>query len=375
MFNINNNLIFNKFFLDILKFYFALLFMFGLIIWIIQAVNFLDFITEDGHGWKIYLFYSILNFPKVLSRITPIIYFLTIFYIILKYENNNELKIFWLLGIEKINFLKKIIRFGIFFSMLLLIMNSLVVPSALNKARQFIINSNIDFLPSLIRENTFIDTVNKLTIYIEKKEKNIYRNIFIKDEKSEIIKIIYAKYGSLINDKNKKILILNDGKIVNINQNKISDFYFNKMNFDFSDYSTKSTIDFKVQERNSFELINCYYNFSIMNNKTFYDPINCNEPAIKEIQSELYKRFIKPFFITVISLVAGYLLFFSKEKKSFHKSMFLIFILGIVLIIISEIFGSFAKISHHKLIFGILFILITNISLFIFFKKFIDKIR
>ena len=58
MFKIKNFLIFNKFFYDFFKFFIVLLFSFGLIIWIIQAVNYLDYISEDGHGWKIYISYS-----------------------------------------------------------------------------------------------------------------------------------------------------------------------------------------------------------------------------------------------------------------------------------------------------------------------------
>jgi lipopolysaccharide export system permease protein len=369
MFKIKNFLIFNKFFYDFFKFFIVLLFSFGLIIWIIQAVNYLDYISEDGHGWKIYISYSILNLPKILSRLTPILYFLALFYIIYKYENNNELKIFWFLGIKKIDFLKQIIQFSLLFSIILVFVNSIIVPLSLNKARQFIINSNIDFFPNLIKENKFIDTVDKLTIYIEKKEQDNFKNIFIKDEKNEVIKIIYSKNGMLKTNTNEKSLILNDGKIINIKDNRISEFNFNKTNFDFGDYLTKSTTDYKVQEKNSLELINCYYNFSILGNKTFYDPINCNEPAIKEIQSELYKRFLKPLFISIISIIVGYLILFSKENRIFKKFAFSVFVVGISLIIFSELLSSFSKINHSKLIFATLLPLITNTILYYIFKK------
>ena len=369
MFKIKNFLIFNKFFYDFFKFFIVLLFSFGLIIWIIQAVNYLDYISEDGHGWKIYISYSILNLPKILSRLTPILYFLALFYIIYKYENNNELKIFWFLGIKKIDFLKQIIQFSLLFSIILVFVNSIIVPLSLNKARQFIINSNIDFFPNLIKENKFIDTVDKLTIYIEKKEQDNFKNIFIKDEKNEVIKIIYSKNGMLKTNTNEKSLILNDGKIINIKDNRISEFNFNKTNFEFGDYLTKSTTDYKVQEKNSLELINCYYNFSILGNKTFYDPINCNEPAIKEIQSELYKRFLKPLFISIISIIVGYLILFSKENRIFKKFAFSVFVVGISLIIFSELLSSFSKINHSKLIFATLLPLITNTILYYIFKK------
>ena len=36
----------------------------GLIVWTIQAINYFDFVSEDGHGLKVYFLYTLLNFPK-----------------------------------------------------------------------------------------------------------------------------------------------------------------------------------------------------------------------------------------------------------------------------------------------------------------------
>ena len=51
----------------------------SLIVWVIQAVNFLDFVTEDGHGLMIYFKYTALNLPKIISRLVPIIFFISLF--------------------------------------------------------------------------------------------------------------------------------------------------------------------------------------------------------------------------------------------------------------------------------------------------------
>ena len=68
----------------------------GLIVWTLQAVNYFDFVSEDGHGLKIYFFYTLLNFPKIIHRILPFIFFISLFYTIIRYEMNNELNIFWI---------------------------------------------------------------------------------------------------------------------------------------------------------------------------------------------------------------------------------------------------------------------------------------
>ena len=92
-------LIFKKFLKDLTGFLLLVSLSIGLIVWVIQAVNFLDFVSEDGHSFKVYFFYTLLNLPKIFSRILPFIFFVSLFYMIIKYENNNELIIFWTIGI------------------------------------------------------------------------------------------------------------------------------------------------------------------------------------------------------------------------------------------------------------------------------------
>ena len=68
-------LIFRKFTQDTLVFFAASVLIMALIVWTLQAVNYFDFVTQDGHGLKVYFFYTILNFPKIVHRILPFIFF------------------------------------------------------------------------------------------------------------------------------------------------------------------------------------------------------------------------------------------------------------------------------------------------------------
>ena len=60
--------------------FFSLIVLFGLssIIWVFQAVNFLDIMIEDGRDYLVYLKFSSLNFPKILSRILPFVLFFSL---------------------------------------------------------------------------------------------------------------------------------------------------------------------------------------------------------------------------------------------------------------------------------------------------------
>ena len=58
-------LIFRKFLLDFSLSFFVLIFSFSLIVWVIQAVNYLDFVSEDGHGFKVYFYIHYIIFKNI----------------------------------------------------------------------------------------------------------------------------------------------------------------------------------------------------------------------------------------------------------------------------------------------------------------------
>ena len=94
-------IVFRKLILDISLRALIITFTIGLIVWIIQAVNHLDFVINDGHNFKIYFYYNLYNFPIIIHRIIPFVFAISIFYELIKYEKNNELLIFRTNGITK----------------------------------------------------------------------------------------------------------------------------------------------------------------------------------------------------------------------------------------------------------------------------------
>ena len=96
-------IIYNQLLKDITKFFLLSSLSLSLIIWVIQAVNFLDYISEDGHGLLTYFYITILNFPKIFSRILPFCVFVSIFYTLNRYEAKNELVIFSLKALSQVD--------------------------------------------------------------------------------------------------------------------------------------------------------------------------------------------------------------------------------------------------------------------------------
>ena len=95
-------ILFRKLLSDYISFFLIALLSSSIIIWVFQAVNYLDIMIEDGRDYIVYINYSLLNFPKILSRLFPFVLFFSLYYVTTKYENNNELIIFWNFGVHKI---------------------------------------------------------------------------------------------------------------------------------------------------------------------------------------------------------------------------------------------------------------------------------
>ena len=86
---------------EFLKDYLSILLAFGLIIWITQAVRLLDLIGEEGNSIKTYFLYIFSIMPKIFSKISLIIFFVSLFITISKFEDHNELRALWFSGLEK----------------------------------------------------------------------------------------------------------------------------------------------------------------------------------------------------------------------------------------------------------------------------------
>ena len=337
--------------------------------WVIQAVNYLDIVSEQGHSFEIYYYFVIYNYPKIFSKVLPTIFFVSLFYTILKYENSNELKIFWINGINKMKFVNILIKYTIIFFTSLILYNTLVNPMLQDKSRVFIKSSSLDFFPSLLQEKKFVDTVQGLTFYIEEKlEGNKYLNIIIKDDLSKQSRIIIAKKGELLDVNNQKILKLIDGKYLNINNAKTTHFNFEETDFNLSNFLKINDSPQKIQEINSLELIKCIKTF-YSTKKIFIPKVNCTDIFIPEIQEELYKRFFKPLYLFLITVLLGFLLLTHIENKNFNYMRYFIFATGIVLIFISEISVSFSGKSILLLNVALFFPVILSLLLYLILNK------
>ena len=369
-------ILFRKLLFDCLTFFFITLFCSSLIIWVFQAVNFLDIMIEDGRDYLVYINFSLLNFPKIVSKVLPFVFFFSFFYVITKYELNNELIIFWNFGVRKIQLINFLFKFSIILALIQIILAGFIVPKTQDLARSFLRTSSVDFIESFIKQKKFNDTIRGITIYSDEKDnKGNLNNIYLKKEDKENknnFQITYAKKGKFIKKKKNQFLTLYEGETINVVNNKITNFKFSKSDFNLQNLETNTTTYIKTQEVSTDKLIKCYMR---LNNLEFLkidtkDIVieNCLPQNLNNVIKELYKRFIIPFYLPILMLVILFLILKSKENINYLNYRISIFLFGLFTIIISEMTLRFIEnsIFENIKIFMIPIIVIILIYLIFF---------
>ena len=126
-----------------------------------------------------------------------------------------------------------------------------------------------------------------------------------------------------------------NGKIISTNNKKLISFQFDKIDYDLSKFSSKTITVPKIQELPSFKIIKC--SFNLMTNSSYQDKMfDCNIKKLKNLNNELYKRFIKPIYIPVLTLICCFLIIFSKEQNNYTLKTIKVFLSVFLVLVISE---------------------------------------
>jgi lipopolysaccharide export system permease protein len=335
-------IIYKKIASDCLSFFLFSIITISTIIWVLQAVNYLDFVIEDGHGFLVYFKFTLLSFPKIFSRVFPFIIFLAFSYVFLKYENKNELVIFWNIGIKKISFINFFLKFSLLFVLLSVLLNAIITPFAQDKAKSFLRSSDLDFFESILKPKKFIDAIGNLTIYFDKRNANgELENIFLNEKSNyDNSQTTFAKSAVININGNKKIIILYDGKTINKINGKITEFKFSKTDYNISKFSSNTTTYQKIQETPTLNLIKCSLIFknSILNsgNSKSTQIKNCKFDNLENIYRELYSRLIKPLYSTFLIAISLLVILKSKSDQLFNANKFKIYLFGFIFIVFLE---------------------------------------
>ena len=362
-------ILFRKILLDCLKFFLLTILGVSTIVWVFQAVNYLDIMVEDGRNYLVYFNYTILIFPKIISKIYPFALFLSFYYVLSKYEKNNELLIFWNHGISQLQVINFFLKASFALMIIQILLLTFLVPKTQDMARSILRNSNINFYDNFLKPKKFNDVIKNVTMYTEKKKSDgSLENIYIKKFSNvNEFEILLARTGVIKNKNNKQVLTLFNGQNIKSKNNNIDSFTFSEFDFNLSSLQSNTTTYKKTQENSSISLISCFRNLNSddKKNNQILKIENCSIQNLSGISQELYKRMIIPLYIPTLVLAVLILIIISRGNLNYLKLKSLIFLLGIFIIVFSEMSLRFIV---EDLNINLKIILIPIMTLIIFYS-------
>ena len=296
----------------------------------------------------------------------------------MKFDRQRELVVLWSSGLEKSKILNLFFRISFLVLGIQLLFSVLVTPSTLYQSRDLIKNSNFDSLGSIIKINDFTDSFKKMTFYIERKNKDVLENVFIRDKANNFKNlsgsenenndtVIIAKKGLI---KNKKIF-LSQGVIQTLdNEGKIESLYFSKTELNIENLTPRVITAPKLQETSTLSLLSCIFT----NNKFLNNTCSFSDNTRENVTETLARRLVLPLYIPSVCLVACFLLCAKrrKSKLSFFKNNF-IFLIGFLILVAAEMFVRFSGLSIlNFMIYLLIPLIMTPIIYFLLRLKYLN---
>ncbi len=347
------NKIYNYITLELIKSFILILFSLSLIAWTVRAVNFLDLIVDSGYSTSTYFIYSILNLTNIMTKFIPLSFLLALLLTIIRLERQNELLVLWTSGVAKSKVTNLFFLLSLFIFFIYIIFSTIITPTALNKSRTLVKQSGVDTVSNLIKPNNFSDTFKGLTFYVEEKENNVIKNIFIKDDsnnlKSLLPKNSSAKNKTVVAERgviSKSKLILENGFIQSLQKdNTVKIIQFNKTLLNFENLDNRVIKDVKIQETSTYKILSCLKNY-------YYNQIpegyikNCPKNNIAIVVETFSRRIIMPLYIPLISILISFILVYTKNKKTKIINRYLFFSLSFMLLVLTELLVRYSGISN-----------------------------
>ena len=277
--------------------------------------------------WE-FLYLYVLSLPEIIFYTLPLTFFITAAISIAKLFENSELITVLALGVKPKQITKPFFYLSIFVTILLLIITFFSIPTSQILYKNFInikkTESQFNFTPSSIGQK-----LGEWNIFIEKKDKNIYKNIVLYNSDKNIL--INAQTAKTLRKNNYFVLSLYKGDLYSQKDTKLS-----KVNFQNLELNQKISL-IKL----SFNTIKEY---------------------LQKYKKKTNKYLIIAFFPFISFFFLASISFFHNRYQKNHAIIY-----GMV---ISILYYAIAFVSYKNL-YAILFI----IPSFILLAKFIEKKR
>jgi len=186
-----------------------------MVYWINRAVILFDQLIADGQSAGVFLEFTALSLPQVITIVLPLAAFAASLYVTNRMSNEAELTVVQATGFSPVRMAWPVAAFGLIVTLLMSALVHVLAPLALTQlnAREAEIAGSTT--ARLLREGTFITPVDGVTVYIrEITPEGELQDIFLSDTRSATEHVTYtASRAYIVQDAGGPQLVMVEGAI------------------------------------------------------------------------------------------------------------------------------------------------------------------
>jgi lipopolysaccharide export system permease protein len=186
-----------------------------MVYWINRAVILFDQLIADGQSAGVFLEFTALSLPSIITIVLPLSAFAASLYVTNRMSGEAELTVVQATGFSPFRLARPVAIFGLVVTLLMSALVHGLAPAALTQLNGREAEIAETATARLLREGTFITPVDNVTVYIrEITPGGELRDIFLSDQRADSEKVTYtATRAYLVQGESGPQLVMVDGAI------------------------------------------------------------------------------------------------------------------------------------------------------------------
>ena len=263
------------------------------IVWLTQALRFIDFIVNQGVSIVIFLKLTVLLIPSLLLMILPPAMFCSLLFMYNKLKTDSELVVLQAAGLSRWKLAMPAIQVGGMMMVLAYVTALYLQPLSYSRFREMHMFLRNNYASILLQEGVFSSPVDGLTVFVRERERNgTLHGILVHDNRDPQTAItMMADEGQLVETPQGPRFLLKDGNRQEMRNGKTSFLNFQSYALDMSLY-TKDMSSHNVDPRELY----------MRDLFTYDDSVSAAENLKR--RAEAHQRLIWPAYVFALTLVA-----------------------------------------------------------------------
>ncbi len=211
------------------------------IIWLTQALRFIDFIVSRGISFGSFIELTLLLIPSLLLFVLPFALLCAVLYVYYRLIMDSEILVLSSAGLSRFQLARPALNIGIIATLIAYCISLYILPVSYREFKEMQSFLRDNYASLLLQEEVFNSPVDGLTVFIRDRDKSgILRGIIVHDSRdsSKPPVTMMAEEGRLVETPKGPRFVMYHGNRQEVENGKLSFLNFDEYTLDISFYTT-----------------------------------------------------------------------------------------------------------------------------------------